>query len=72
MIDQESVIVADQLTRNYGDKVSVDTISFTVQRGEVFGFLGPNGAGKSTTARMSSPQCGRRYSPMWVLRCRRF
>jgi ABC-2 type transport system ATP-binding protein len=40
------------LTKHYGDKVAVDRLSFTVRRGEFFGFLGPNGAGKSTTIKM--------------------
>jgi ABC-2 type transport system ATP-binding protein len=45
-------IVAEGLTRRFGDRLAVDSVSFTVDRGEIFGFLGPNGAGKSTTARM--------------------
>jgi ABC-2 type transport system ATP-binding protein len=48
----EPALVADALTRSFGDRVAVDHVSFSVARGEVFGFLGPNGAGKSTTARM--------------------
>jgi ABC-2 type transport system ATP-binding protein len=40
------------LRRTFGDFVAVDSISLSVQRGEIFGFLGPNGAGKSTTIRM--------------------
>lgn len=40
------------LTKKFGDFVSVNNISFTVKKGEVFGFLGANGAGKSTTIRM--------------------
>jgi ABC-2 type transport system ATP-binding protein len=40
------------LTRRFGSFVAVDTLSFTVEPGEVFGFLGANGAGKSTTIRM--------------------
>ena len=48
----EAAIEADCLTRNFGDLVAVDSVSFEVAAGEVFGFLGPNGAGKSTTARM--------------------
>jgi ABC-2 type transport system ATP-binding protein len=43
------------LTRRFGAFTAVDRISFTVERGEVFGFLGANGAGKSTTIRM---MCG--------------
>jgi ABC-2 type transport system ATP-binding protein len=40
------------LTRRFGSFVAVDTLSFDVDRGEIFGFLGSNGAGKSTTIRM--------------------
>jgi ABC-2 type transport system ATP-binding protein len=40
------------LTKTYGDVEAVRGVSFTVPRGEVFGFLGPNGAGKSTTINM--------------------
>jgi ABC-2 type transport system ATP-binding protein len=45
-------IEVQSLTKHFGDFVAVDAMSFTVKRGEVFGFLGPNGAGKSTTIRM--------------------
>lgn len=48
----EDVVVADGLTKKFGDFTAVDSLSFTVKRGEVFGLLGPNGAGKSTTFRM--------------------
>ena len=41
------MIEAVNLTKQYGDKVAVDHISFTVEPGTVTGFLGPNGAGKS-------------------------
>jgi len=40
------------LTRKFGDFVAVDSVSFDVARGEIFGFLGPNGAGKTTTIKM--------------------
>jgi ABC-2 type transport system ATP-binding protein len=45
-------IEADRLTRGFGDLLAVDSVSFQVPAGEVFGLLGPNGAGKSTTVRM--------------------
>jgi ABC-2 type transport system ATP-binding protein len=40
------------LTRRYGAFTAVDAVTFTVGRGEVFGFLGPNGAGKTTTIKL--------------------
>ncbi|MFI0989123.1 ATP-binding cassette domain-containing protein [Streptomyces exfoliatus] len=46
------MIEARELTRRYGSKTAVDSLSFTVRPGVVTGFLGPNGAGKSTTLRM--------------------
>jgi len=46
------VILADNLSKRFGDFVAVDRVSFEVRTGEVFGFLGPNGAGKTTTIRM--------------------
>src|SRR4051812_30780777 len=40
------------ITKKFGDFTAVNGISFTVNRGEIFGLLGPNGAGKSTLIRM--------------------
>jgi ABC-2 type transport system ATP-binding protein len=45
-------VQAVELTKKFGDFVAVDRISFTIERGVIFGFLGPNGAGKTTTIRM--------------------
>ncbi len=45
-------IEVKELTKRFGDFVAVDSISFSVGHGEVFGLLGPNGAGKSTLIRM--------------------
>src|SRR5258708_5252635 len=43
------VIEVDNLRKRYGDRVAVDDVSFSVERGEIFGIVGPNGAGKTTT-----------------------
>lgn len=45
-------IEVNNLTKIFGKFTAVDNVSFTVKKGEVFGFLGANGAGKSTTIRM--------------------
>ncbi|MFF6784958.1 ATP-binding cassette domain-containing protein [Streptomyces sp. NPDC012510] len=52
MRGQIRMIVAQGLTRRYGQVTAVDDVSFTVEPGVVTGFLGPNGAGKSTTMRL--------------------
>lgn len=46
------VIETEGLTKYYGDRLAVDQISFTVERGQIYGFLGPNGSGKTTTIGM--------------------
>lgn len=46
------VVRIQQLTKKIGGKTIVDSLTFDVPKGEVFGFLGPNGAGKTTTIRM--------------------
>jgi ABC-2 type transport system ATP-binding protein len=47
-----TMIVAENLTKYYGEQRAVDDLSFTVRPGVVTGFLGPNGSGKSTTMRL--------------------
>jgi ABC-2 type transport system ATP-binding protein len=46
------VVVANSLTKRYGELVAVDDVTFSLRSGTVTGFLGPNGAGKTTTLRM--------------------
>ena len=46
-----AAIEVSHLTKNFGGRTAVADVSFSVARGEVFGFLGPNGAGKTTTVR---------------------
>jgi ABC-2 type transport system ATP-binding protein len=48
----DPVISLEHLGKKYGDSIAVEDLSFTVDRGEIFGFLGANGAGKTTTIRM--------------------
>lgn len=52
IVSDSSAVQVKDLKKRFGRFVAVDRISFSVQRGEIFGFLGPNGAGKSTTIRM--------------------
>ena len=46
------MIVAEQLSKRFGDRTALESASFTVAAGEVVGFLGPNGAGKTTALRI--------------------
>lgn len=48
------MIQLESVTKRYGQRLAVDGLSFTVNRGEVLGFLGPNGAGKTTTMNIIS------------------
>ena len=48
---KDAIIEINQLTKTYGKARGVADVTFTVNKGEIFGFLGPNGAGKSTTIR---------------------
>ncbi len=50
--DGPPAIVAENLTRRFGSFVAVDHVSFSIRRGEIFGFLGSNGCGKTTTMKM--------------------
>ena len=45
-------VIAEELTKRFGEFTAVDRVSFRIHPGEVFGWLGPNGAGKTTTIRM--------------------
>jgi ABC-2 type transport system ATP-binding protein len=46
------LLVVNNLVKKYGKKIAVDSISFTVNIGEIYGLIGPNGAGKTTTLRI--------------------
>ena len=52
MSTKPPIVIADELTKVYDKKKAVDSVSFEVKEGEIFGILGPNGAGKTTTLEM--------------------
>lgn len=62
-MENEDIIIIDSLTKDYGQGRGIFNVSFSVHKGECFGFLGPNGAGKSTTIRhlmgFSKPDSGK-------------
>src|SRR6202521_3819942 len=49
------MIELDHVTKSYGSKIAVNSLSLAVGKGELFAFLGPNGAGKTTTIKL---MCG--------------
>jgi len=46
------IVIAENVTKKFGSVRAVDSVSFTINRGEIVGLLGPNGAGKTTLMRM--------------------
>ena len=61
-MSEENIISVRNLSKVFGDFTAVNTISFDVKKGEIFGFLGANGAGKTTAMKMligiSKPSSG--------------
>lgn len=51
-MNTSDIVTVTNLSKRYGDFTAVNGISFSIRRGEIFGFLGPNGAGKTTTMNM--------------------
>lgn len=51
-METQPAIIANSLTKRFGDFTAVDDVNFEVHHGEIFGFLGPNGSGKTTSIRM--------------------
>jgi ABC-2 type transport system ATP-binding protein len=62
-MENENIITSENLTKKFGSFIAVNSISFSIKRGEIFGFLGANGAGKTTAMRMlcglSTPTSGK-------------
>jgi ABC-2 type transport system ATP-binding protein len=62
-VQNQAIIEAEGLTKNYGHQIAVNDLHLQIREGEVFGFLGPNGAGKTTTLLMflglTEPTSGR-------------
>ncbi|MBI5403139.1 MAG: ABC transporter ATP-binding protein [Ignavibacteriae bacterium] len=62
-MEDNKIIYAENLTKKFGNFTAVNSISFSVNKGEIFGFLGANGAGKTTAIRMlcglSTPTSGK-------------
>ena len=61
----EAIVTVERLSKHFGHVSAVDDLSFTVERGDVYGLLGPNGAGKTTTLRvlmgLERPSSGAAY-----------
>jgi len=62
-MENEDIVFAENLTKKFGNFMAVNSISFNVKKGEIYGFLGANGAGKTTAIRMlcglSTPTSGK-------------
>lgn len=62
-MNSENIIEVENLTKKFGSFIAVNSISFSVKKGEIYGFLGANGAGKTTAIRMlcglSTPTSGK-------------
>lgn len=60
------MIEVKNLVKKYGNHLAVDHLSFTVEKGQIYGFLGPNGAGKSTTMNIMTGYIGATEGEVFV------
>ena len=60
------VLSVENVTKNFGERIAVNNVSFKIYEGEIFGFLGPNGAGKTTTMRMICGLCKITYGDIKI------
>ena len=63
----QTAIAAKNLTMKFGDFTAVNNVSFTIGKGEIFGFLGSNGCGKSTTMKMLTGLLPQTSGEAWLL-----
>ncbi|MBJ8030999.1 ABC transporter ATP-binding protein [Bacillus cereus group sp. N21] len=66
MVNKQSIVRVEQLTKRIGSKTLVENISFEVKKGEVVGLLGPNGAGKTTLMRMMVGMIRMTEGEVWI------
>ncbi|MBO1580986.1 ABC transporter ATP-binding protein [Bacillus sp. XF8] len=66
MVNEQSIVRVEQLTKRIGSKTLVENISFEVKKGEVVGLLGPNGAGKTTLMRMMVGMISMTEGEVWI------
>ncbi|PEE38592.1 ABC transporter ATP-binding protein [Bacillus pseudomycoides] len=66
MVNEQSIVRVEQLTKRIGSKTLVENISFEVKKGEVVGLLGPNGAGKTTLMRMMVGMIRMTEGEVWI------
>ncbi len=64
--NEDYAIVAEGLTKRFGDFTAVDNVSFKIRKGEIFGFLGSNGCGKTTTMKMLTGLLSQSEGKAWL------
>ena len=60
------VLRSRSLTKRYGDKVAVDALDLSLERGRIYGLIGRNGAGKTTTMRLLAGKDHRDAHDLWA------